>query len=66
MRNIFMCVTVCKSKVVASLNLLFKGVEVGRNREVVQCMVTQLLGDWKWHADTYLKTIFKLLEMAHG
>ena len=44
-------------KVVASLNVLFDGVQVGSNNALVMCMVTQLLGDWKWHADLFLQLV---------
>ena len=42
----------------ASLNVLFEGVQVGSNNALVMCMVTQLLGDWKWHADLFLHIVF--------
>ena len=42
----------------ASLNVLFEGVEVGSSNALVMCMVTQFLGDWKWHADIFLHIVF--------
>ena len=55
------------AEVVASLNALFEGVNVGcNNDDVITCMVTQFLGDWKWHADFRMHLFLNLFSRLQG
>ena len=49
------------TKVVESFNRLFDGIPIGghagqRTNNVLRCLVTDFLGDWKWHKDPWLQT----------